>query len=97
MYRAMYERKYRKSADDTTDAELEEFIRKSVLYSIVCCCVSLIIVDLCTVSTLSDLPQTRRRERPSRLYQPSKPCLPLLLRPLRLRPLRPKILVLRFC
>ena len=48
MYRAMYERKYRKSADDTTDAELEEFIRKSVLYSIVCCCVPLNTVDLCT-------------------------------------------------
>ncbi|KZT74368.1 VID27 cytoplasmic protein [Daedalea quercina L-15889] len=28
MYRAMYERKYRKSADDTTDADLQEFIRQ---------------------------------------------------------------------
>lgn len=36
MYRAMYERKYRKSADDTTDAELGEFIRESVLYPTVC-------------------------------------------------------------
>ncbi|KAH9938170.1 VID27 cytoplasmic protein [Fomitopsis serialis] len=27
MYRAMYERKYRKSADDTADADLQEFIR----------------------------------------------------------------------
>lgn len=26
MYRAMYERKYRKSADETTDADLQEFI-----------------------------------------------------------------------
>jgi hypothetical protein len=26
MYRAMYERKYKKSADNTTDAELEQFI-----------------------------------------------------------------------
>ena len=28
MYRAMYERKYRKSADATQDADLEEFIYK---------------------------------------------------------------------
>ncbi|EMD40749.1 hypothetical protein CERSUDRAFT_111329 [Gelatoporia subvermispora B] len=28
MYRAMYERKYKKSADDTTDTELQEFIYK---------------------------------------------------------------------
>ena len=30
MYRAMYERKYKKSADHLTDAELQEFIYKSV-------------------------------------------------------------------
>ena len=35
MYRAMYERKYRKSADDTADADLQEFIRQSVLFSCV--------------------------------------------------------------
>ena len=49
MYRAMYERKYRKSADDTTDAELEEFIRKSVLYTIVYCCAMLIVFYFRTV------------------------------------------------
>jgi hypothetical protein len=31
MYRAMYERRYKKSADHLTDAELQEFIYKSVL------------------------------------------------------------------
>ena len=30
MYRAMYERKYRKSADDTQDADLQEFIQRYV-------------------------------------------------------------------
>lgn len=30
MYRAMYERKYRRSADNTTDADLAEFIWKYV-------------------------------------------------------------------
>ena len=31
MYRAMYERKYRSSADATQDADLEEFVWKCVL------------------------------------------------------------------
>ncbi|KAI0938089.1 hypothetical protein AcV7_003377 [Taiwanofungus camphoratus] len=34
MYRAMYERKYKKNADDTLDADLQEFIRQSVLPSL---------------------------------------------------------------
>ena len=32
MYRAMYERKYKKSAEGTTDADLAEFIWRCVLF-----------------------------------------------------------------
>jgi hypothetical protein len=35
MYRAMYERKYKKSANATQDADLEEFVWKYVIISIV--------------------------------------------------------------
>lgn len=35
MYRAMYERKYKRSADSTTDEELQEFIWKCVRSAVV--------------------------------------------------------------
>ena len=34
MYRAMYERKYRSSADSTQDADLEEFVWKCVVFAL---------------------------------------------------------------
>ena len=34
MYRAMYERKYRKNADNTSDADFEEFIWQYVAFSV---------------------------------------------------------------